>query len=229
MNVELTHNINSLYNVFKPYTILGNLRDRSCDCCVNDEEIKTLLSKPLRVLSTDDIYHFMTSAMTTFGDIVDYKHFLPRIFELMIESDDVMDDFLTFEKLNYAKWLEWPKNEVDAIQSFINTFLIFSLGQGQSKINSAIDLHLTYGDFKTLSSILTNSNSKVLLLTIVDHALNSYFYNAEEALDQLFSNKAILQKLEALYFKTTDTELANSISIAYTILEQNHKNNELYE
>lgn len=72
----------SVYKIFQSYTITGSLRARSCDCCVSDKEIKDLLSKPLKEVSEDEIGHFMRPAMTTFGAIEDYKHFLPRIFRI---------------------------------------------------------------------------------------------------------------------------------------------------
>jgi hypothetical protein len=103
METHLNIATKNLYDVFKKYTIEGNLRDRSCDCCVTDTEIKELLSKDLRTLTEDEIGHFMRSGITTYGEIADYKHFLPRILELMqFDGSNIADDFTTFEKLNYA-------------------------------------------------------------------------------------------------------------------------------
>lgn len=99
--MEIKNSIENLYKTFSKYTILGNLRDRSCDCCVTNEEIKSLMSIQLKDLSEDKIGKYMRSAITTFGDENDYKHFLPRILELLINNSDILDDFLTFEKLHY--------------------------------------------------------------------------------------------------------------------------------
>jgi len=140
MKQDLENSIQNLYDVFQKYTIKGNLRERSCKCCVSNDEIRELLLKPLKELLYDDIYHFMTSVVSTYGDIEDYKHFLPRILDLMGNSDvNLIDDFLTFEKLNYSEWETWDDNEVAAIEKFIEELWYETLRSSKS-INNEIEM-----------------------------------------------------------------------------------------
>ncbi|MBV7268809.1 hypothetical protein [Winogradskyella luteola] len=208
----------NLYSIFSKYTIEGNLRARSCDCCVSDEEIKQLLSKPMRKLTENDLYHFMTSATTTFGCINDYKHFLPRILELM-QNTEVVNDFTTFEKLNYNKWKTWDTNEINAIVNYFEALLINALDKNSKNINDFILLNLEYNKFEKLSDILTKSNSKKLIYEIVEGEINGYFYKVDDRLLRFYSSKKMLDKVEALFFETNDKELANRVSIAYSLLE----------
>ncbi|WP_299272132.1 hypothetical protein [uncultured Psychroserpens sp.] len=219
MKTQLLKAIDHLYDTFKSYTILGNLRDRSCDCCVFDTEIKMLLSKPIKSLDKDDIYHFMTSAMTTFGDVEDYKHFLPRILELVIFSADVREDFLTFEKLDYAKWEGWEAKEIKAIKSVLECALIQALNENSEHIDGFISLNLLYNDFETLSKILLESDSEKLISNIVDKALTGYSQPINERLAELYAHPKILEKIEQHFLNTTHKEEANRLSIAYSLLE----------
>ena len=219
MKTQLLKAIEHLYDTFKSYTVLGNLRDRSCDCCVTDDEIKTLLSKPLKSIDKDDMYHFMTSALTTFGDLEDYKHFLPRILELVILSSDVRDDFLTYEKLNYAQWKTWETNEIKAIKSVLEWSLIQALNEDSESIDDFISLNLVYNDFKTLSKIILESNSEQLILDIVDKALTGHTHPLDKRLEQLYAHPKILSKIERRFLNTTHKEEANRLSIAYSLLE----------
>ncbi|NQX84836.1 MAG: hypothetical protein HRT67_02845 [Flavobacteriaceae bacterium] len=217
--MNLKESIDNLYAAFSTYTIEGNLRDRCCNCCVSDEEIKQLLSKPLKEISEDDIYHFMTSATTTFGDVNDYKHFLPRILELMKDSENILDDFLTFEKLNYNNWKKWDIHEIKALINYFETSLINALDRDLESINDFILLNLEYNEFDKLSNILTKSNSKNFIREIIEGEINGYFHKVDDQLLKLYSSKEILTKIENLFFETKDKDLANRISIAYSLLE----------
>lgn len=218
--------IDNLYKVFMPYTVLGNIRDRSCDCCVSDEEIKELLSKQLKELNKDDIRHFMTSATTTFGDVNDYKHFLPRILELTTDFD-VLDDFLTFEKLNYSNWELWKEEEIEAIKSFFTALLYHNLkieDISVFELHDVISLSIRYlGVNKTLN-IWKNNLSDNHIKFFVEYKLdNNKYLNFDNLnlniFDRWLTSSEILNKIEELFFKTKDIIEANRISIAYTMYE----------
>lgn len=63
--------------------------------------------------------------MTTFGDMDDLKHFLPRILELhALDYDGAHYELdVILGKLNYARWNTWPDAEIHAIQAFVNSWL----------------------------------------------------------------------------------------------------------
>ncbi len=221
--MNLKESINNLYEVFQSYTVLGNLRDRSCDCCVTDEEIKELLSKPLKEIQPDEIYHFMSSALTTYGDINDYKHFLPRILELTVDYD-FLTDFHCYEKLNHANWKFWKENEVEAISSFLELLLIYHLNHLEYvDLIFVINPSIKYlGEEKTLN-IWKQHLKENHLHFFVDYKLSfsdTIFLDFKQTtFDEWISSDFILKKLENLFLKTDDKIEANRISIAYTMLE----------
>ncbi|WP_298517027.1 hypothetical protein [uncultured Kordia sp.] len=232
MNTNINIATKNLYGVFKPYTIEGNLRERSCDCCVSDAEIKELLSKDLHVLSEDEIGHFMRSAVTTFGCVTDYKHFLPRILELMqFENSDMLFDFTTYEKLNYSKWETWSESEIEAIKTYFTTLWIETLNDTTTtlyKTQSMLKIMITYVGWDATFSIWEKAANSRWIHYVVDVVLgnDSLDFNTEdtERLMNWFSTHLFLSKLENAFLETEDKLEANRISIAYTILEKYNKN-----
>lgn len=66
--------------------------------------------------------------MTTWGKVEDFKHFLPRLFEIQTFSPDWLTDAeVLFGKLDYAKWHTWPTKEQSAIRDFLHWFWAYSL------------------------------------------------------------------------------------------------------
>ena len=224
MKEELTKAIQKLYQVFSTYKIQGSLRDRSCDCCVTDEEIKALLSKPLNSIRVKEINYYMTSAITTFGDVNDYKHFLPRILELITVSD-ILDGFVTFEKLNYANWTSWNEDEVFAIKKFFQEFLISKLRKEITKLPELQDVITVCSRYLGIANVLKRWEDYLsvdFLMFIVDLKLDANQLYLEEndllAFNKWLAQNLIMEKLEELYLRTKDKVEATRISITYTIL-----------
>ncbi len=87
-----------------------------CSHCVTLEDSQRLLSKSLRDLTATDLEDYAFSAMTTWGDVDDFKHFLPRLFEIVVAGERAL--FGLFEivvKLQYADWPQWPEPEKEAV------------------------------------------------------------------------------------------------------------------
>jgi len=65
-------------------------------------------------------------ALTTWGEVTDLKHFLPRILELLAQLDATqdwaIDGELIASKLRYADWRKWPADEQDALTQFFLAF-----------------------------------------------------------------------------------------------------------
>lgn len=81
--------------------------------------IKTLSSAPLRALTGEQIGPYAGYAMTTVGDVNDYKHFLPRILELAVHEPQWMgtEPPIIAQRLKRGKWLDWPAHEQAAIRA----------------------------------------------------------------------------------------------------------------
>jgi hypothetical protein len=73
--------------------------------------------------------------MTTWGDVNHFKHFLPRVFELVWELG--VDLSTIFGKLEYASWRTWPVAEQAAVRQFLRAFWIDFQSQTEPTENVA--------------------------------------------------------------------------------------------
>ena len=106
--LKLRQRIDGAYDVFARYgrpVFLDASPLRDPELLLNQ-----LTSKPLRLLDASDVEEYASAALTTVGTVEDYKHFLPRLLELAMESGVVEPQMIAL-KLEMAEWRSWPKNE----------------------------------------------------------------------------------------------------------------------
>jgi hypothetical protein len=124
---SLQHAIDLLYRTFTHYRLQPHMD--ACPCCVHDDDDKRFLYRAeLHELSADDLCTYAFKAMTTWGDGNDFRHFLPRLFELQASATPIpIDNEILFGKLRYARWRTWPSVEQQAVQTFLLTWGRFLL------------------------------------------------------------------------------------------------------
>ena len=110
--------IENLYTVFKhphPDRMVG------CPCCTQPAELDTLVRTPLRQLSVEQLRSYAAKAMTTVGDVDDFRYFWPRLAELSVTvapSEYFVDVEVLLGKPAYAEWRRWPEPEQEATERF---------------------------------------------------------------------------------------------------------------
>lgn len=116
-NGELQRLIDGCYAAFAPYPRplvmhASPLRDPV-------GLLKTLSSAPLRELTGEQIGPYSGYALTTVGDVEDYKHFLPRILEQAVREQlwTGTEPWIIATRLKKAQWLDWPAHEQAAIRA----------------------------------------------------------------------------------------------------------------
>lgn len=79
--------------------------------------LRRLTRAPLHEVAGEDIGPYAGWAMTTVGDTDDYKHFLPRILEIAVESGSWMGTHpeIVASRLERAGWRDWPAAEQHAV------------------------------------------------------------------------------------------------------------------
>ncbi len=122
-----------LYRAFASYPLRPVVD--GCPHCVYPQDNERLHARPLRELSWRELSKFGWKTMTTWGTIGDFRHFLPRILELVaIELDpalapldgppDALYDWpYDYEsllgKLGYGNWRMWPRPEREAVRVYL--------------------------------------------------------------------------------------------------------------
>lgn len=107
--------IETIYKTFSPYPLKRTVN--ACPCCVNDTDQALIQSKPPRELNSHDLQKYTSKAITTWGDVDDFKHFLPRILELMVLDEYASDFALIIGKLQYADFKHWKEKEVAVVEN----------------------------------------------------------------------------------------------------------------
>jgi len=119
---------NNLYGAFAHYR-LGN-DFTGCDCCCDQENSAGLASLPIHKLTCDDLECYSRKAISTWGNVRHFKHFLPRLLELTIEyRDEFLDLAVVFGKLKVAQFDAWPQSEQDAVNRFFDEYWEHQLGE----------------------------------------------------------------------------------------------------
>ena len=139
MTKEFKIAIEELYKTFEKYPSKSTIE--GCPCCVSNGDKLTLHSKELRELENEDISRYAFKAMTTWGNVNDFKHYLPRIFELAATRKLIVDTFVILGKLEYGNWKHWEADEQNSILQFLKAWWKYD-------INNA-----TYFDLEVLIEI----------------------------------------------------------------------------
>jgi len=106
--------IDELYRIFRLYRLGDDFFGSSFG--ISHADFRRLTSKPLDELHVVDVEHYVSRALTTWGNVGHFKHFLPRLVQL------TTDHYLDFErpnaifsKLDLARWKTWPAEESKSV------------------------------------------------------------------------------------------------------------------
>jgi hypothetical protein len=117
IDVKFQQAVDGLYAAFAAYPLRSVVG--GCPCCTSPADNIDLHAAPLRELSTDRLRHYGFTAMFTWGDVEDFKHFLPRLLELTATEGFLGPDTESlYGRLAYAKFDTWPEAEQTAVRAF---------------------------------------------------------------------------------------------------------------
>jgi hypothetical protein len=119
---ELLASIEHLYTTFSDYSLPQHTD--ACPCCTTPEQELKLHSRPLRELGPDDLKYYAWDALLTWGNEDVFKHFLPRLFELLVAlpnpSLSLVESEILFSKFRHGHWDTWPASEQEAVRAFLH-------------------------------------------------------------------------------------------------------------
>lgn len=101
-----------------------NPRMERCNHCIDDREFAALDASPLEALDGDSIGLLVSNLLLTVGEVPDFKHFLPRLFEVQgaDPSENGWSSEMNFSKLARAGWRGWPDPERDSVLEFLQSY-----------------------------------------------------------------------------------------------------------
>lgn len=116
---ELPTAVENLYRVFAQYPARPGMP--YCAHCMTVEDMRHLTATPLMEMEESHLYHYAWHASTV-GEVVDFKHFLPRIFHKMLYEGSMIDPELVTGALGHTNWLTWPAEEQSVVRSFLTAW-----------------------------------------------------------------------------------------------------------
>ncbi|HLP51858.1 MAG TPA: hypothetical protein VK154_13310 [Chitinophagales bacterium] len=177
---------------------------------------------------------FTHKALTTWGEVEDFKHFLPRIFELMATSE-FADDVTILYKLDYGEFDTWDETEKDAVKQFLLAWWA-DVAAHKNWFNKELFIEALKrtGDIKPLlqSWVINEKDNSIRNIVnfihfhFIDVIKPAYLFKQMEQADRLYFIKWINRQTPLLenaffHFEKKDPEFAQEISNALYILEHN--------
>ncbi len=124
---ELTRRAEQLYDVFSRYPARPGMPH--CNHGMNAEEIHGLCERPLRGLNQSQLHRYIWHAPEVIGEVVDFKHFLPRIIEAFFLEDSEIGLEVLCGKFAECDWTKWPLPEQEAVVAFLKAWWRWTLAQ----------------------------------------------------------------------------------------------------
>ncbi|WP_205325435.1 hypothetical protein [Glycomyces sp. YM15] len=118
----LAEAIDRLYAVFAP--VPRPTAINWCPCCLTEAEASRLLGPvPLHALTVDTLRPYADHVLLTVGDVADFRHYLPRIFEIACTSGFNWPDLEPLVgRLRIAEWANWAADEQSAVRGLLRAF-----------------------------------------------------------------------------------------------------------
>lgn len=230
MTAELKIAVERLYEVFGKYP--GNPDMPVSPLKGEQAELNgPLFSKPLRLLTKEDLDYFTASLITTWGDIPDLKHFLPRILELTAELNAPSWDLEVFmRKLSLARWTEWDVTEQQVLIEYFKNLWRFVLQLDDPRFldfhGYYVGLSMVYPEYNELLNDWLGMPGSLPAEKLAEYVFDN---NAEifgrkkpvqaELIEWLLSEEVHRKLTNAFFEISSSNQMAQTISTALQILE----------
>lgn len=214
--------ITQLYDTFAPYEVQHPIAGSPMTVTSKMQENLaqySLHEVPGTVLST-----YLFKAMSTRGTVNDFKHYLPRILELLAwDAQSLVWGEVVYKKLPYANYHEWDAPETALIDKYTDVLWLYLLEKFPSRTISVIDFLESVDDRSRFSAIwetsVTESDALLHLAHFINYRSNilrrAFGDPRGVSLDlQWIVQPEILQRLDDAYLADMDGEYAEELSLA---------------
>lgn len=126
-NVRVCEAVEAVYRTFAlptPPIIEG------CPCCISTRGVDVLLTTPLKELSGQELWRYVSGAFLTVGSELDFRYLLPRILDVSVnDPTNAIDPEIVLGKLPLANWRSWSSEEQRVIEEFVDAWFEWALAR----------------------------------------------------------------------------------------------------
>jgi hypothetical protein len=114
---------NALGAIYREFAAPAPSRIEGCPCCISTRGVDVLLTTPLRHLSGQALWGYVSGAFLTVGGEQDFRYLLPRILDIAAnEPENFIDPEIVLGKLKLANWMSWSAGERRVVEEFVNSW-----------------------------------------------------------------------------------------------------------
>jgi hypothetical protein len=107
-----------------------------CPCCISTRGVDVLLNTPLRELTGQQLWRYVSGAYLTLGSDLDFRYLLPRILDISVnDPGNANDPEIVIGKLARANWRSWPAPEQAVIEELLDAWFEFALTRDLAAID----------------------------------------------------------------------------------------------
>lgn len=94
-----------------------------CPCCISTRGTDILLTTPLRRITGQALWRYVSGVFLTIGDKQDFRYLLPRILDVSVsDPGNANNAEIVLGKLPLAGWRSWTPNEQRVIEAFTDAW-----------------------------------------------------------------------------------------------------------
>jgi len=144
--------VQDAYDIFAKYTVQHPIVGSPIS--VTEAMQQKLASVAMREATGEHLYRYLFKAITTWGTVDDFKHYLPRFLDLVVDDFESLQwGNMVFSKLSEAKYRQWAVEERQVIDVYLETLWLYILEVFSSRTMDAWEFYLL-GIHKDKDSLL---------------------------------------------------------------------------
>lgn len=115
--------IEALEAVYRTFEMRPPSAIEGCPCCIDTRGTDVLLTTPLRQISGQALWRYVSGAFLTVGDKRDFQYLLPRILDVSVSDPaNANNPEIVLGKFSLAEWRSWTADKQFVVEVFIHAW-----------------------------------------------------------------------------------------------------------
>jgi hypothetical protein len=120
--------------VYRHFSMTAPSAIEGCPCCVGTRNVDVLLTTPLRDITGEALWHYVSGVYYTIGSDRDFRYLLPRILEISVSNPgNANNPEIVLNKLGLARWRSWTPDEQRAVTELLDAWFERALARDLSE------------------------------------------------------------------------------------------------